>query len=68
MKFVFFVLGIVLLGVVISQTDVAHALSLLHEIGRGFVAIFALYFLGFLIDAYAWQLTTPGVPNNLRWL
>lgn len=68
MKFLFFVLGVVLLGVVISQTDIAHALSLLHEIGWGFAAIFALYFLGFLIDAYAWQLTTPGVPNNLQWL
>jgi uncharacterized protein (TIRG00374 family) len=68
MKLVFLIFGIVLLGVVIAQTDIVLALSLLTEIGWGFAAIFALYFVGFVIDAYAWQLTTPGVPLNLKWL
>ena len=68
MKLLFLILGVALLGVVISQTDVAHALSLLSEIGWGFAAIFALYFVGFAIDVYAWQLATPGVPLNLKWL
>ena len=68
MKLLFFILGAALLGLVVSQTDVPHALSLLSEIGWGFIAIFALYFLGFLIDAFAWQIATPGVPLDLKWL
>jgi putative membrane protein len=68
MKILFLILGVVLLGVIVAQTDVVHALSLLAKIGWGFVAIFALYFVGFVIDAYAWQLTTPGVANNFKWL
>jgi uncharacterized protein (TIRG00374 family) len=68
MKFLFFALGVVLLGVAISQTDIAHALSLLRDIGWGFALIFALYFAGFLIDAYAWQIATPSVPLQWKWL
>ena len=68
MKILFLILGVVLLGAVVAQTDIVHAISLLADIGWGFAAIFALYFAGFLIDAYAWQLTTPGVPNDFKWL
>jgi putative membrane protein len=68
MKFLFLILGVALLGFVISQTDIVHALSLLRDIGWGFVAIFAIYFIGFLIDAFAWQIATPGVPLDLKWL
>jgi uncharacterized protein (TIRG00374 family) len=68
MKFLFLVLGIGLLGAVVAQTDILHALSLLAEIGWGFAAIFGLYFIAFAIDAYAWQIATPNVPLNLKWL
>jgi putative membrane protein len=68
MKLIFFILGVALLGFVISQTDITHALSLLRQIGWGFIAIFALYFVGFMIDVYAWQLATPGVPLDVKWL
>lgn len=68
MKLLFLILGLVLLGAVVAQTDIEHAVSLLAKIGWGFVAIFAIYFVGFVIDAYAWQLTTPGVPLDLKWL
>lgn len=68
MKFFFLIFGVALLGVIIAETDIAHALSLLTQIGWGFIAIFALYFVGFAMDAYAWQIATPGVPNNLKWL
>lgn len=68
MKIIFLIFGVLLLGVVIAQTDIAHALSLLAHVGWGFIAIFVLYFVGFAIDAYAWQIATPGVPNDLPWL
>jgi putative membrane protein len=68
MKFLFLIIGVALLGFIISQTDIAHALSLLRQIGWGFTAIFAIYLVGFAIDAYAWQLVTPSVPLDFKWL
>jgi uncharacterized protein (TIRG00374 family) len=68
MKLLFLILGAVLLGVVIAETDIGHALSLLTQIGWGFIIIFALYFVAFGIDVYAWQLSMPSVPLTFTWL
>jgi uncharacterized protein (TIRG00374 family) len=67
MKLIFLIVGVALLGLVITETDITEAVLLLREIGWGFGAILAIYFVAFVIDTYAWQLTTPGLPLDLKW-
>ena len=68
MKLVFFLLGLVFLGMIVAETDIAKAVAFLSEIGWSFLIILVIYFVAFTIDSYAWQLTAPTVPQNLKWL
>ncbi|MAF49230.1 MAG: hypothetical protein CMM10_13290 [Rhodospirillaceae bacterium] len=67
-KILFLLAGIALFGVVISETDLQGAIALARNMGVGFVLILALYFAAFLIDALAWQLTSPSTPITAVWL
>ncbi len=68
LKFVFLGLGFALLGLILRQTDlkeVWHQISLVGWVGIAVVIIF--YFLEFLSDVCAWQLTFKSIPMTPKW-
>ena len=68
MKLVFLLLGLVFLGTIVAETDIAQAVAFLSEIGWSLLIALVIYFVAFTIDSYAWQLSAPTVPQNLKWL
>ncbi len=56
-KFVYLVVGLALLGYVLSQTDLGDAWEYARRLGWGMAAVLAVYFFVFLADSLAWQLT-----------
>jgi len=60
--------GLILLTVVISETDLAEAAALLRSIGAGFLIILFLYFSAFLLDTISWQLTLPTLRVSSSWI
>lgn len=68
MKLVFLLSGIVFLGAIVAETEIARAVAFLSEIGWSFLVILSIYLVAFTVDSYAWQLTAPTVPQNLTWL
>jgi uncharacterized protein (TIRG00374 family) len=67
-RYLYLFLGLVLLGVVIAHTDLGEVAAMTRTIGWGLGVIVALYFLSFVADVLAWQITLPSVPLNARWL
>ncbi len=68
LKFLFLGLGFALLGLILRQTDlkeVWHQISLVGWVGIAVVIIF--YFLEFLSDVCAWQLTFKSIPMTPKW-
>jgi uncharacterized protein (TIRG00374 family) len=62
-------LGVVLLGVVVSQTDLSEVWQRLRQIGPWAAAgILAAFLLGHFALAASWQLTLPSLPAGLRTL
>lgn len=67
-KFLFLGLGFALLGLILRQTDlkeVWHHIALVGWVGMAVVIIF--YFLEFLSEIYAWQLTFKSIPITPKW-
>ncbi len=61
--------GLVLLGVIIYQTDLVAVWGRLQQVGGwGVAAILAVYLVCFTTGALSWQLTLPSLPANPTWL
>jgi len=62
-------IGVLLLALILSQTDLAQVAELLARVGPlgalGLLLVFALSFLG---EGATWLWALPGVPLNTRWL
>jgi uncharacterized protein (TIRG00374 family) len=56
------------MGVAIAETELENVLNLLVGIGPGFLLILAIYLVGFVGDALAWQIGAVEVPITLQWL
>jgi uncharacterized protein (TIRG00374 family) len=68
LKFLFLGLGFALLGLILRRTDlkeVWHQIALVGWVGMAVVIIF--YFLEFLSDVCAWQLTFKSIPMTPKW-
>jgi uncharacterized membrane protein YbhN (UPF0104 family) len=60
--------GLVLLGVIILQTDLNEVQYRLGELGgEGIAIIVGLYLLKLASDGLTWHLTLPAVPLKLSW-
>jgi putative membrane protein len=68
LKFLFLGLGFALLGLILRRTDlkeVWHQIALVGWVGMAVLIIF--YFLEFLSDVCAWQLTFKSIPITPKW-
>ena len=62
-------IGLGLLAFIALQTDLGQVWQGLLQLGlAGALAIFALYFLAFVLDTASWQLTLPSARLNPAWL
>ena len=68
LKILYFLIGVALLGVIITQTDLAEVGRRVIQIGWGAAVVLGLYFVTFGIDSATWQATLTGAPLSLRWL
>jgi len=61
--------GVILLGVVIAETDLERAALLMRELGlSGIGLVLAIYFAGFVVLTGSWLVTLPSVAISSRWL
>ena len=69
LKLLFLLLGLVLLGVVLDETDLAELWARVVEIGWfGMVLVMVLFFIAFGVDVVAWALAFDSIPMAPRWL
>ena len=68
LKILYFLIGVALLGVIITQTDLAEVGRIVVRIGWGAAVVLGLYFVTFLVDSFIWQLSLPSVPLGGAWL
>ncbi len=68
LKIFFLAAGGAVLVVVAGQLDIREVMTRSLRIGWGMGVILGLYFLAFLADAFAWQMTLPCIPLNKLWL
>jgi uncharacterized protein (TIRG00374 family) len=62
-------LGVVLLGVILYQTDLAEVWRQLQRLGwGGCLLLFAIFLAGFVALAGSWLVTLPSIAPNLPWL
>lgn len=61
-------IGLGLLGFVLSHTDLASVWSELKEIGWGILVVLVVYKIAFIVDTFAWQLTLPSTQATKQWL
>lgn len=67
LKILFFLTGVVLLGVIISEIDLAEVGVQVAKVGYGIIVIVGIYFVAFAIDSFSWQMTIRGIPLNGIW-
>jgi len=60
-------IGIVLLGFVIAEIDVAEVGGQIGRVGYGFAVILGIYFVAFAIDSVTWQMTIKSIPLSGLW-
>ncbi|NKB20682.1 MAG: flippase-like domain-containing protein [Alphaproteobacteria bacterium] len=58
-RFLFLIIGIALLAAIIANTDLNEAMDLVGEMSWGITIVLGLFFVAFLGDVLAWQLTLP---------
>ncbi|MBL94052.1 MAG: hypothetical protein CFH06_00458 [Alphaproteobacteria bacterium MarineAlpha3_Bin5] len=69
LKYIYLGAGLLLLIWVIGKIDVSEVVERITEIGvDGFFKVLGIYFLAFLVDCLAWQVTFESVPLNVHWL
>jgi len=67
-KFAFLLLGVVLLWLLLRQTDMTPILAASGRVGLvGMAWVLALYAVNFATDVASWQLTFPGMDRGLAW-
>ena len=67
-KFLFFLVGLALLGWVIQATNLTKTFELVSQIGLGFLIVLGIYFFAFLFDTLTWQITLLSAPLTGQWL
>ncbi|MFQ5766341.1 MAG: lysylphosphatidylglycerol synthase transmembrane domain-containing protein [Rhodospirillales bacterium] len=67
LKAAYLLIGVMLLGVVIAEINVAEVGAQVAAVGFGFAAIVAVYFVAFAIDSVTWHLTIPSAPLDGTW-
>jgi uncharacterized protein (TIRG00374 family) len=67
LKYLYLGIGVVVLGFVLAETDLAEVGVHVAEVGFGIVVLVTIYFIAFAIDSVTWQMTIRGVPLNLVW-
>ena len=69
LKFSFFAVGIILLGLILAKTDLTQLLEQLSKVGLGgLVVILLIYSLYFAADSLSWHITVHTIPLNFRWI
>lgn len=58
--------GVVLLALILRETDLADVMARIGHIGWGAVAILGIYLVYFSVDALNWLIALPSMPLNLR--
>ena len=67
LKAFYLLLGVVLLGFVVAEIDLAEVALQVAKVGYGILVLVGIYFVAFAIDSVTWQMTIRGVPLDLRW-
>ena len=67
LKYLYLAVGMVVLGFVLAETDLAEVGVHVAEVGFGIVVLVTIYFIAFAIDSVTWQMTIRDVPLNLVW-
>ena len=68
LKILYLLVGIGLLGFVLSHTDLPLVWSQLNKIGWGILVVLAVYKVAFIVDTFAWQITLPSTQFTKKWL
>ncbi len=68
LKVAYLLLGLLLFGWVLLQTDIEAVGRRVIQMGWGMVLVLAIYFFEFLLDAVAWGLTVGRVPIGSLWM
>jgi len=67
LKALYFLLGLVILGFVVAEVNIAEVAIQVKKVGLGIFVLLAIYFVAFIVDTLAWQLVLVQVPLNIRW-
>ena len=67
LKIFFFLSGVVLLGIIIAEIDLAEVGVQVAKVGYGILVLIGIYFIAFAVDSFSWQMTIRGVPLNGVW-
>ncbi len=67
LKIFYLGLGVLLLGFVVAEIDLAEVALQVAKVGYGIIVIVGIYFVAFAIDSVTWQMTIRGVPLDLVW-
>lgn len=69
LKFLFLLIGLILLGLIIQKVDLDEVWLHVAQAGWGGMAfILGFYIVTFVTDAAGWQFTFESIPLNSRWL
>ena len=66
-RIIFLLIGVTLLGVIVANTDMRGAFTLVSQVGWGIGLLFLIFLATFLGDTMCWQITLRGVPLTLAW-
>lgn len=65
-RILFLFVGVALLATIIANTNLREAIELVADMSWGLVIVLGLFFVSFLGDVLAWQLTLAGLTGT-RW-
>lgn len=68
LKIIYLLIGVGLLGFVLSHTDLPLVWSQLEKIGWDILVVLVVYKVAFIVDTFAWQFTLPSTQLTKRWL
>ena len=66
-RIIFLLIGLILLGVIIANTDMQEALAMVAQVGWGIALPLFIFFITFLGDTLCWQITLREAPLTLSW-
>ena len=69
LQLLYLAIGVALLVAVVQQVDLGEVWQQVgHLSWFGLIVVIGIYFLAFLSDVWAWQLTFISLPSSFRWL